>query len=128
MQKTAYELHISDWSSDVCSSDLSTRRISSRPRPPTLTPARARPTKTSSTPNSPKSKTTRSKRKGMPFETPFRQAQWLLRANGFFQSVRPEEGLSEVGACPERLPQAGRSEEHTSELQSLMRLSYAVFC
>src|SRR3546814_1459687 len=24
--------------------------------------------------------------------------------------------------------QAGRSEEHTSELQSLMRLSYAVFC
>src|SRR3546814_9702822 len=25
-------------------------------------------------------------------------------------------------------PQAGRSEEHTSELQSLMRISYAVFC
>src|SRR3546814_1273339 len=27
-----------------------------------------------------------------------------------------------------RLPFAGRSEEHTSELQSLMRISYAVFC
>src|SRR3546814_1968210 len=26
------------------------------------------------------------------------------------------------------LPGAGRSEEHTSELQSLMRISYAVFC
>src|SRR3546814_5500780 len=26
------------------------------------------------------------------------------------------------------LPEADRSEEHTSELQSLMRLSYAVFC
>src|SRR3546814_10255826 len=26
------------------------------------------------------------------------------------------------------VPEAGRSEEHTSELQSLMRLSYAVFC
>src|SRR3546814_13793630 len=26
------------------------------------------------------------------------------------------------------LPPAGRSEEHTSELQSLMRISYAVFC
>src|SRR3546814_9272861 len=26
------------------------------------------------------------------------------------------------------LPLAGRSEEHTSELQSLMRISYAVFC
>src|SRR3546814_3282787 len=27
-----------------------------------------------------------------------------------------------------RLPELGRSEEHTSELQSLMRISYAVFC
>src|SRR3546814_6299456 len=26
------------------------------------------------------------------------------------------------------LPGGGRSEEHTSELQSLMRISYAVFC
>src|SRR3546814_5592351 len=26
------------------------------------------------------------------------------------------------------LPREGRSEEHTSELQSLMRISYAVFC
>src|SRR3546814_4975366 len=25
-------------------------------------------------------------------------------------------------------PNSGRSEEHTSELQSLMRISYAVFC
>src|SRR3546814_6812776 len=29
---------------------------------------------------------------------------------------------------PERLALATRSEEHTSELQSLMRISYAVFC
>src|SRR3546814_9056272 len=28
----------------------------------------------------------------------------------------------------ERLVTIGRSEEHTSELQSLMRISYAVFC
>src|SRR3546814_10271714 len=26
------------------------------------------------------------------------------------------------------MPRVGRSEEHTSELQSLMRISYAVFC
>src|SRR3546814_7578548 len=26
------------------------------------------------------------------------------------------------------MPRSGRSEEHTSELQSLMRISYAVFC
>src|SRR3546814_5600168 len=30
-------------------------------------------------------------------------------------------------ACPAR-PHRRRSEEHTSELQSLMRISYAVFC
>src|SRR3546814_3572249 len=30
------------------------------------------------------------------------------------------------GAC--RMPCQDRSEEHTSELQSLMRISYAVFC
>src|SRR3546814_9580515 len=40
----------------------------------------------------------------------------------------------EVGIMRERAPQEGdywrqcRSEEHTSELQSLMRISYAVFC
>src|SRR3546814_8385034 len=40
-----------------------------------------------------------------------------------------------AGARPPRLPAGGRkraggarSEEHTSELQSLMRTSYAVFC
>src|SRR3546814_4393730 len=33
------------------------------------------------------------------------------------------------GAAPiQRAIMAGRSEEHTSELQSLMRISYAVFC
>src|SRR3546814_7067513 len=30
--------------------------------------------------------------------------------------------------CPAPKVAAGRSEEHTSELQSLMRISYAVFC
>src|SRR3546814_1471930 len=32
------------------------------------------------------------------------------------------------GACKTRLLSGERSEEHTSELQSLMRISYAVFC
>src|SRR3546814_3245362 len=31
-------------------------------------------------------------------------------------------------AAPRRRGPASRSEEHTSELQSLMRISYAVFC
>src|SRR3546814_10765462 len=35
-------------------------------------------------------------------------------------NFRMPEGLEEI--------EVGRSEEHTSELQSLMRISYAVFC
>src|SRR3546814_19478353 len=33
MQKTAYEMRISDWSSDVCSSDLRRRRLAEPARP-----------------------------------------------------------------------------------------------
>src|SRR3546814_7957687 len=33
-----------------------------------------------------------------------------------------------VGSCVDARAEAARSEEHTSELQSLMRISYAVFC
>src|SRR3546814_1170929 len=36
--------------------------------------------------------------------------------------------LGIVGPCDGKLTQADRSEEHTSELQSLMRLPYAVYC
>src|SRR3546814_7031183 len=36
--------------------------------------------------------------------------------------------LSLRGAFRARRARAARSEEHTSELQSLMRISYAVFC
>src|SRR3546814_5480076 len=41
------------------------------------------------------------------------------------------KGALEAGASPDRMRQViieKRSEEHTSELQSLMRISYAVFC
>src|SRR3546814_2697436 len=37
----------------------------------------------------------------------------------------PDDG---IGADPAPRLGIGRSEEHTSELQSLMRISYAVFC
>src|SRR3546814_8552425 len=42
----------------------------------------------------------------------------------------PQRGHQPVGqrATPQRPGMFGRSEEHTSELQSLMRISYAVFC
>src|SRR3546814_1195814 len=44
---------------------------------------------------------------------------------------RPAQGAGRGTAVGRRIPEAGaraRSEEHTSELQSLMRISYAVFC
>src|SRR3546814_1034645 len=42
---------------------------------------------------------------------------------------RVDDLLSERNGIPHaERPGAGRSEEHTSELQSLMRISYAVFC
>src|SRR3546814_3005168 len=61
------------------------------------------------------------------------------------RDMRPRSGpcpsfLSQERPCPESAsstdlhrpppgrPDAARSEEHTSELQSLMRISYAVFC
>src|SRR3546814_9218399 len=42
------------------------------------------------------------------------------------QVPQPFDGLSMVPVL--KNPEARRSEEHTSELQSLMRISYAVFC
>src|SRR3546814_2332209 len=45
------------------------------------------------------------------------------------RNERKEEGISMTVHTPiEKLDPADRSEEHTSELQSLMRISYAVFC
>src|SRR3546814_9680681 len=37
-------------------------------------------------------------------------------------------GGAATGTMAHRVRAGGRSEEHTSELQSLMRISYAVFC
>src|SRR3546814_6797866 len=42
------------------------------------------------------------------------------------QSLR--DGLDGQGGLRARFAPVPRSEEHTSELQSLMRISYAVFC
>src|SRR3546814_5455773 len=46
------------------------------------------------------------------------------------QHTRPMDPLKfkDSRKYPERVAEAVRSEEHTSELQSLMRISYAVFC
>src|SRR3546814_1727242 len=49
-----------------------------------------------------------------------------VAGHGATHGNRSQE-LSRIKIAADVLPQ-GRSEEHTSELQSLMRISYAVFC
>src|SRR3546814_1711105 len=48
-----------------------------------------------------------------------RSPRWALSATSVITPIDPGEVRQQKG---------GRSEEHTSELQSLMRKSYAVFC
>src|SRR3546814_10774720 len=109
-------MRMSDWSSDVCSSDLEAnpaydmlRRSQARSEPgppPLFRENRNRPP----LPASPSA-----------HALPARQ---LARSIGRQHVVLVElrgGGAGVVG-------QDSRSEEHTSELQSLMRISYAVFC
>src|SRR3546814_2689489 len=51
---------------------------------------------------------------------------WPPRRSG--DRKGPEQRLSSMVLFPAGGCGRGRSEEHTSELQSLMRISYAVFC
>src|SRR3546814_2511208 len=114
-QKTAYEMRISDWSSDVCSSDLGKggekTRDEQRPAPPDR-------------------------------EAGFRRALGHREADrdeareaaegGGGGRHQEDEETDRVEEAGEHRGDSGdeiiRSEEHTSELQSLMRISYAVFC
>src|SRR3546814_10255302 len=48
------------------------------------------------------------------------QGVWHIAGVGVGGLMQPEQALD--------MGNSGRSEEHTSELQSLMRISYAVFC
>src|SRR3546814_6601610 len=45
-----------------------------------------------------------------------------------FQFTQEDFGTARLNAVIGRTESLMRSEEHTSELQSLMRISYAVFC
>src|SRR3546814_1982992 len=61
-----------------------------------------------------------------PYTTLFRSADGKAVHGG---GARPRPGALRPGArLPGRAIEHQRSEEHTSELQSLMRISYAVFC
>src|SRR3546814_5546368 len=120
MQKTAYELRISDWSSDVCSSDLHRCLVGRHLRVGQLLALQ---------------------RIGLAGATLVHQHHAALlehvlerrRHCGIAGGRRLARAAGEqeyrirlqVAVLVGRDP---RSEEHTSELQSLMRISYAVFC
>src|SRR3546814_14323290 len=59
-----------------------------------------------------------------PYTTLFRSPRGILRAP-HPRRLRPVPGIQAASAAQ---LESLRSEEHTSELQSLMRTSYAVFC
>src|SRR3546814_3059911 len=108
-QKTAYDMRISDWSSDLCSSDL--RIIRDRDEIDRLN-AIALP--------------------------PAYEDAWFCPApNGHILATGYDaRGRKQYRYHPDfrmareadKYDRCARSEEHTSELQSLMRSSYAVFC
>src|SRR3546814_3820611 len=106
-QKTAYEMRISDWSSDVCSSDLTEQgplflNVFNPPLRLVLVGA-------------------------------VHIAQALVPMAQFagyeVVVIDPRSAFGSVERFPGvTLSNDWRSEEHTSELQSLMRISYAVLC
>src|SRR3546814_4539755 len=104
-------MRISDWSSDVCSSDLPLKK------PISAAASTISGKGTSST----KIATNASAAK--PRMTLFFKAREPTRTTACSTTA------STAAFNPKNNPStSGRSEEHTSELQSLMRTSYAVFC
>src|SRR3546814_8070141 len=134
-QKTAYEMRISDWSSDVCSSDLKkisfSPPCSARQRAIRRSSVRRIASGTASSPNS-----SWSVSKTVTAMIPSIWSNSSIRGqNGSSGSARVRQWRSFFfwdGSCGSfsirRALRSLRSEEHTSELQSLMRISYAVFC
>src|SRR3546814_2914840 len=109
-------MRISDWSSDVCSSDLHALRAIAVPRAHAI-----------------------GRRRWLYHRYPRRNGYAPRRVRLGLLPLPPgnlgmprRRARAEPGAPHAKhlldLRQLRRSEEHTSELQSLMRISYAVFC
>src|SRR3546814_2080156 len=100
-------MRISDWSSDVCSSDLDCGHAT----------ARTQDERCSASAN----------RRLIIFNSPSRSTVACRFSSVVLRSTRLSGAVTLTLELAGAFPSA-RSEEHTSELQSLMRISYAVFC
>src|SRR3546814_6503413 len=114
-QQTAYEMRISDWSSDVCSSDLNGP------------PSRRAPISSACVHGAMTAGI------GLASASPWSAKESSLAARPFGGSKAIAPTITSkppMSLFQKRWTKRGpkRSEEHTSELQSLMRISYAVFC
>src|SRR3546814_10055241 len=106
-------MRISDWSSDVCSSDLVKLVVA-------IVPAKARVYP----------EHLRGRKPPQLHEDLYARAEAVLKRDGIAHAdlLAPLVDGKADGATFLRTDTHWRSEEHTSELQSLMRISYAVFC
>src|SRR3546814_10062432 len=111
-------MRISDWSSDVCSSDLlpDPRRLGEAPGIPSPASLLRRRAGFDLRPH--------------PFAVPAASASHQGSMDERAVAAHDQAALRTQLHTPRNLhaTRHRRSEEHTSELQSLMRISYAVFC
>src|SRR3546814_7185246 len=119
-------MRISDWSADVCSSDLMRPGINwSLPAPfDAVQIVDVEEIRTIDIPTGTGEKLVLTGDQNI-VDLAY-SVRWNIRDAALykFQLVDPEQTIREVAESAMR----SRSEEHTSELQSLMRISYAVFC
>src|SRR3546814_4787624 len=119
-QETAYEMRISDWSSDVCSSDLALQLGEESGGMDHVGRLVALATQWHRR---------QIRRIGLDQQVIHGQRdRRLLNAARLVEGQDAGEGHHHVVPHGQFCQCMARSEEHTSELQSLMRTSYAVFC
>src|SRR3546814_3042870 len=122
-------MRISDWSSDVCSSDLVLHRPQAarafqpphRPSPADLCAAPDGEREQVLVQPPPGQSAGGKGQRGLRRPVLRNQADPVDRRGAHTFGIEPQPAKIAHGL-------AARSEEHTSELQSLMRISYAVFC
>src|SRR3546814_4020531 len=125
-QKTAYEMRISDWSSDVCSSDLPYQRFATKDGYMMIGAGGqsiwVRCAAALGHPEWVEDSRFLNSRERMKNRPALEAAIEAVLADGTTDHWVTVLEAAGVPCGPVR------SEEHTSELQSLMRISYAVFC